>query len=284
VAGVTLDQVRSTYKARDSWWTVLLVDPLAARIVRLIVGRAWLTPTRLTIIAFALGLGAAAAFLTARPAWLVTGALLYYASFTIDCVDGKVARLRDEGSVVGSWLDFLLDRIRVVVATAALFGGQFLAAENPAFLVAAAMVVFLSLFGYLNGAEVDKARQLMKRLATLRDPGGAARGGVETARSPGPAARLGDALHRRRIRMNLVSGVEFDMALFVLAPLFVAALGAGALIGVVVVVGALLIVFELALITRFWLAASAFDRQWRRSSVPAQRDLAHLDDQTPAGR
>jgi phosphatidylglycerophosphate synthase len=284
VAGVTLDQVRSTYKARDSWWTVLLVDPLAARLVRLIVGRTWLTPTRLTVIAFALGLVAAAAFLAAGPAWLVAGAVLYYASFTIDCVDGKVARLRDETSVVGSWLDFLLDRIRVVVATGALFGGQFLATENPAFLVAAAVVVLLSLFGYLNGAEVDKARQQMTRPDAGQEASGDVEAREQETTSPGTAARLRAALHRRRIRMNLVSGVEFDMALFVLAPLLVAALGAGALIGVVVVVGALLAVFELALIARFWLAARAFDRQRQQSSVPAQRDLARLDDQAPAGR
>ncbi|MFL5286419.1 MAG: hypothetical protein ACJ8AW_36945, partial [Rhodopila sp.] len=32
---VTLQEIRErTYKPRDAWWTVLLVDPLAARLVR----------------------------------------------------------------------------------------------------------------------------------------------------------------------------------------------------------------------------------------------------------
>jgi hypothetical protein len=281
VTGVTLEQVRGTYKARDSWWTVLLVDPLAGRLVRALVGRAWLSPTALTVVAFLLGLAAAAAFLQADPAWLVVGALLYHASFTVDCVDGKLARLRGEQSVVGSWLDFILDRLRMVVATVALFGGQFLATGADGLLLAATAVVFLGLFGYLNGAEMDKARHRMIRQAgDAPPPDGAGPDspgtGVpgETVRLPSPAAKLRAALHRRRIRMNLVSGVEFEMALFVVAPLLVAAFGVGALVAVVAVAGGLLIGFESALVARFWLAARAFDRRMRQSPVPEQRMLA----------
>lgn len=244
-----MQQVRATYKARDSWWTVLLVDPVAGRLVRIAAGRSWLTPNRLTATAFLLGLVAAAAFLTGSPAWLVVGAVLYHVSFVIDCLDGKLARLDGSGSVFGGWLDFFLDRLRVVVCTVALFAGQFWQTERPVFLFAAIAVVFLALFGYVNGAETDKARAQL--------PAGPTSGGREPAAEaalPGAAGRIRAALHRHRIRMNLVSGVEFEMALVVLGPLLVAAAGPSALLWLTAVAGGLLIAFEVALIGRFWLA------------------------------
>jgi phosphatidylglycerophosphate synthase len=288
VRTITREEVRATYKARDSWWTVLLVDPVAGGLVRLLARHTWLTPTRLTIVAFLLGLAAAAAFVAAGPAWLVAGAVLYHLSFTVDCVDGKIARLRGEGTMVGSWLDFLLDRVRVVLCAAALFSGQFLATGEVAFLVTALAVVFLSLFGYVNGAEMDKARQ---RIAAGRPAPPAAEpdgGGALPGPLPGPLpaalVRLRGALHRRRVRMNVVSGIEFEMALFVLAPLLAAGLGGRVVIGVAAVAGGLLVAFELALIARFWLAARAFDRRTRPLPMPAQRAAPETGEDSPLGR
>lgn len=269
VAGVTLEQVRGTYKKRDSWWTVLLVDPLAGRLVRLLVDYRWITPTRLTVGAFVLGLGAAAAFLQATPGWLVTGAVLYYVSFTVDCVDGKIARLRGDGTAFGSWLDFLLDRVRVFLAVLALFTGQYLATGNDLFLLTAVAVVFLALIGYLNGAEVDQIRRRMVRT----DPGATA-GGSGTSLMPTPLARIRRVLHRHRIRMNLVSGVEFEMALFVVAPLAAAATAPAAILVVTAVAAALLLLFEAALMARFVRNARSYDRRVERSRLPAPRATA----------
>ncbi|MGH3681303.1 MAG: CDP-alcohol phosphatidyltransferase family protein [Natronosporangium sp.] len=271
---VTLEQVRATYKRRDAWWTVLLVDPLAARLVRLVAGSRWVTPTRLTGTAFLFGLLAAAAFTQATAGWLVLGAFLYYTSFVIDCVDGKIARLHGTGSVFGSWLDFLLDRLRVVICIVALFGGLFQETGDARFLYTAIAVTFLALFGYLNGAETDKARARRASRATPASPAASSAASSHTSLNgslPGPVSQLRTVLHRHRIRLNLVSGVEFEMALFVVAPLVAAATGAGAVLAVSVVAGVLLIGFELALIGRFWLTARSFDRTMDGAPVPAPR-------------
>jgi len=274
VAQVSLDQVRGTFKPRDSWWTVLFVDPLAARLVRVLAPRAWITPTLLTVVAFVLGLGAAAAFLAARPAWWVTGAVAYYAAFALDCVDGKIARLRGQGSVLGTWLDFVLDRVRAFLCTSALFAGAYLQTGDDRFLFAAVGVVFLALIGYVNGAEVDKA---------LRSAG-AAPVGSDPAGTPVPVtavARFREALHRRRIRMNLVSGVEFETALFVAAPLAAAAAGTTAILAVTAVAAGLLLAFELALVARFVATAAALDREGTRGRLPSPRPVARA---RPAGQ
>lgn len=265
---VSTAQVQATYKQRDAWWTVLLVDPIAGRLVRILSGVSWLTPTRLTGFAFLLGLGAAASFREATAGWLVVGALLYHASFATDCMDGKLARLRGTGSMVGSWLDFLLDRVRVIICTVALFGGQYLHTGDAAYLLVATGVAFLALFIYLNGAETDRAKAKMTGPAA--GPGGA-QASLNGYRLPPAVGQLSGFLHRHRIRLNLVSGVEFEMAVFVVAPLFAAAFGSGAIMWVTGVAAGLLIAFELALIARFWLTARSYDLRMAGRPLPAPR-------------
>src|SRR5690606_5240995 len=102
-----------------------VVDPVAYRLVRLAARHDWITPNRLTVGAAAAGIGAAAAFAQGGRWWLVLGALAYHASFVIDCMDGKLARLKGTGTVYGQWLDFILDRLLVVVCAIALLGTQY---------------------------------------------------------------------------------------------------------------------------------------------------------------
>lgn len=294
MALVPMSRVRQTYKARDSWWTVLLVDSVAGHLVRLAAPRAWITPTRLTVTAFLLGVAAAVAFWQASPAWWITGAVLYHLAFTVDCVDGKLARLRDQRSMVGSWLDFLLDRVRVLACAAALLGGLHRTTGDDVFLYALVGVVFLSLVFYLNGAETDRVRALMAArsggvAAVGRDGEAGSTAGPRAADTPvgapvagssvgapvaGPQAGARAALpapggaaggvvawlHRHRIRANLVSAIEFEMALFVIAPPVAAAAGGRSVLAVALGAAALLLCFEAMLMARFVVAARSFDR------------------------
>src|SRR6187549_2047332 len=87
----TLDEIRTrTYKDRDAWWTVWLVDPLASRLVWLVAPYRWITPNRLTFAAFLFGVGAAACYWQQTWGWLIAGAVLFHLSFVIDCMDGKI--------------------------------------------------------------------------------------------------------------------------------------------------------------------------------------------------
>lgn len=159
----TLDDVRSTYKPRDAWWTVLLVDPLASRLVLPIANRTRITPNQVTLLAFACGLAAAAAFLRGDHPALLLGAVLFHLSFVLDCVDGKLARLKGSGSMFGMWLDFSLDRYRVWVCALALMYGQFERTENAVFLWLAALVLFLDMLRYLNAFLAGRMRREMRR-------------------------------------------------------------------------------------------------------------------------
>ena len=169
---VTLEEIRQrTYKPRDAWWTVLLVDPIAARLVRLVAPYRRITPNVLTVIATIIGLGSAACFAMQSRWWLVAGALLFHVSFIVDCMDGKIARLNGTGSLFGAWFDFVFDRIRVFICALALFGGQYLHTDRTVYLWLLAVVVFLDLFRYLNGSQMTKVRTDMReKIAEARGP------------------------------------------------------------------------------------------------------------------
>ena len=98
----TLDDVQGTLKRRDAWWTVLLVDPLASRLVVVTANRTSLTPNQLTFIGLGFGLCAAALFWVGAAWALILGAVLFHISFVVDCMDGKIARLKGNGSVICS--------------------------------------------------------------------------------------------------------------------------------------------------------------------------------------
>ncbi|UQU66488.1 CDP-alcohol phosphatidyltransferase family protein [Couchioplanes caeruleus] len=252
----SLREIREqTYKDRDAWWTVLLVDPVAVRLVRLVSPYRRVTPNLLTVVATLLGLGAAACFAMQDRWWLVAGALLFHVSFVVDCMDGKIARLNGTGSLFGAWFDFVFDRLRVFVCALALFGGQYARTGSAAYLWTLAVVVFLDLFRYLNSQQMAKVRQSMRdQLAEARGPVPPADPGDPGARviPQGPRARVRQLLLSHRIRTHLVSGIEFEMAVFIVGPL------TGWVIATSVVAGTLLLGFELWLILRLWQATRAF--------------------------
>ena len=250
----SLQDIREqTYKVRDAWWTVLLVDPLAVRLVRLVAPYRWITPNLLTVLAMLLGVGSAACFLAQDRWWLIAGALLFHLSFVVDCMDGKIARLNGTGSMFGAWFDFMFDRLRVFMCAAALFGGQYARTGHVAYLWTLVVVTFLDLFRYLNSQQMTRTRQSMRDLldeARGPVPDGPVTG---TPMPPvGPRARLRAALVQRRIRTHLFSGIEFEMFVFIIGPL------TGQVIATSVVAGALLVAFELFLIFKLWRATRGF--------------------------
>jgi phosphatidylglycerophosphate synthase len=266
---VSLQEIRErTYKPRDAWWTVLLVDPLASRLVRLVAPYRKITPNVLTLVATVLGLAAAACFAMQTRWWLVAGALLFHVSFVVDCMDGKIARLNGTGSIFGAWFDFVFDRLRVFICALALFGGQYLATDREIYLWSLAVVVFLDLFRYLNGAQMGKVRiEMRERIAEAR---GISVLDLIPDQPTGPATRkrrVGEWLRGNRIRTHLFSGIEYEMFVFIVAPL------TGLILPVTFAAGALLLMVEGWLVYKFHQATQAFPD--RVATAAAEREAEH---------
>jgi phosphatidylglycerophosphate synthase len=306
----TFAQVKEeTYKAKDAWWTVFLVDPLAGRLVVWTANRTSLTPNQLTLGAGVLGLLSMLCF--AAPvlvpggaednwAWLLAGGLLFHLSFVLDCMDGKIARLKGTGTVFGGWVDFVFDRIRFFGCVMALLIGQWLVTGHDVYLIAAPVVVFFDLLRYLNGPQVAKTRRSMNlalaeltgdtgRLAAQNDADPEDEETGEVPVRPGAPAptglypRVRDRLLRHRVRPHLFSGIEFEMFLCVVAP--VTALVSlftplNSLIIPVAVFSVLaLAFFEVILVLRLWKDTNRFEARRRQllasGAVPGAAAAPH---------
>ncbi|MCA2213730.1 CDP-alcohol phosphatidyltransferase family protein [Wangella sp. NEAU-J3] len=234
----------------------------------------------LSFIAFVFGMGAAACFALQDRWWLVAGAALFHLSFVVDCMDGKIARLNDSGSMFGAWFDFIFDRIRVIVCTVALMGGQYARTGEVKFLWLATAVISLDLFRYLNSSQMAKIKRSMTRqlneargqeqVAPVETTSVTDEGEHEPAaaddRNHSPYIRMRNWLLRRRIRTHLFSGIEFEMTVFIIGPLI------GFVFWTSIVAGVLLLAFEAALVGRLWQLTRRF-----------QGELATALAEQPAG-
>jgi phosphatidylglycerophosphate synthase len=260
----SLDDVHETRKRRDSWWTVYFVDPVACRVALVVANRTRITPNELTVFSLLLGLVSAVFLATDR---LAAGAVLFYLSFMVDCVDGKVARLKGTGTPFGLWLDYVGDRVRVVLCAAGLAYGQYTLTGDAGYIVLGAALAVLDLFRYVNAPQMKRVREAIREgraEAELEGLVPAPRQGRPVRRMPSFLRRLNRFLARRRVRSHLISGIEFHAAVFVVAPL----IGAAALIPISVVASVLLLANEIFLVYRMWLFT-------RRHEVP-QRSREHV--------
>lgn len=287
------DDVLAVSKRRDAWWTVLLTDPIAIPAVRWVANHSRVTPSQITSLAFLVGMCSAVCLAQGDWPFLAAGALLFQLSFVLDCMDGKLARLKGNGTVFGVWVDFIFDQIRFLACALALLVGRYLQTGQTIYLFFAIGVVFCDLFRYINSTQVAKVRRTMRRELAERtaatttvadmaerytDPDVEAYGRREGdeelhrrfhSRFPW-YIRLRDRLLGHRIRTHLVSGIEFQMAVCVVAPLTTL------ILPVTAVAGALMLAFEAGLVAKLWMSAKDFER----SIAPAREAEAETETET----
>lgn len=299
----TKEDVRRTLKARDAWWTVLLVDPLATPVVRFLANHTRVTPNQLSFLAFLLGLGSAGAFLAADYRWLVLGAVLFYLAFYVDCLDGKIARLKGTGSTWGQWLDFIFDRIRIFLCVLALIVGQYERTGHEVYLIVGTAAVFIECLRYINSSTSERLRQHMRTRMSeaLRGTGTKGTDGLEPLPfiedvltenpelDPEVLAASGNVvdlqqgfrskfkfynryrhmLRRHRIRPHLWSGIEFQMFVCIVGPL------TDQVLPFMIAAAGLLLIFEAILVYKLWLNVRDFDRAMAAYATPSPADAPH---------
>jgi len=154
VAAVDEERVRldTAVKAEDGFFTTFFVSPYSRYWARWAARRGF-TPNQVTVVSMLVAIAAALAFATGHRMGAVAGAILLQLAFTLDCVDGQLARYARRFSAFGAWLDSMFDRGKEYVAFAGLAAGGVRAGDDGLWLLAAAalalQVVRHSLdFGY----------------------------------------------------------------------------------------------------------------------------------------
>ena len=115
---------------RKSWWAALFILPIARRISLLLLNYTNIKPNTITFLSFIFVICSAYCYSNGSYFYLILGALFFEINYLFDCVDGTIARLKKLQSYFGEFLDWKLDRIRIVIITAALGYGQYKVQNN----------------------------------------------------------------------------------------------------------------------------------------------------------
>ncbi len=118
-------KLRSAIKTKDGWWASIFAGPLANRFLEPICDIAWISPNLITVTSLFVGVLAACCFAQGHYSYLFAGALLVQLSFVVDCMDGQLARYRQQFSNLGAWLDRVSDRVKDFLYFFALAWGFF---------------------------------------------------------------------------------------------------------------------------------------------------------------
>lgn len=193
-------------KTRDTVMTVFVVDPIIRLILPLVL-RCRLSPNLITLISFGVGTWCGIMLLQGRSH---LAAVLFLAWYTIDCIDGKVARLTDRCTGFGLWLDVTTDRIGtcIVLLCAA---SHSLAMEDPLTAGLFLMLLLVWLVGSLNS-------DLLMKLAPSYTTRSRAVGlGNSQPDEPGSNS-LRERLNRMRLGRWIVQDIEFLTIAVALGP------------------------------------------------------------------
>lgn len=111
---------RRSTKPEDIAWNTYVARPLAAVLVVMLKPTS-LTPNQVTFLGMGVfGFAAAAVALWPGPEGFLIAALLVQLAYLFDCADGQLARIKNQTSDVGAYLDFLMDEIKALLLVGAI--------------------------------------------------------------------------------------------------------------------------------------------------------------------
>lgn len=127
-------RLRSAARENDGFFSTFVLRKISRRITSLVV-ETRIKPNTVTFISIIIGL--TAAYFAAMGDYTV-GASLLLLSLLLDCVDGEVARYKNQFSTLGAWLDALSDRVKEFAYVAGLI---YSAGEEKAWWLGMAIVI-----------------------------------------------------------------------------------------------------------------------------------------------
>lgn len=103
-----------------TWYASVFVLPIAKRLIVFFSNYKILTPNQITLTALVFRVFAASFFVCGSYRCLIFGAIFYYLAYLLDCVDGSVARLTNQASTFGRYLDHISDLVGDILILCAL--------------------------------------------------------------------------------------------------------------------------------------------------------------------
>lgn len=147
------DVYRRTKKPKDILWNRFVARPVAA-VLLVPLARSRMTPNQVTFLSLAVFVAAMSLLALQRGHLALVGAaVVLELSYVLDCIDGQLARLKQQSSPVGAHLDFLMDELKAFLLVAAtgvrlwrIDGHEFWLLEGVTGLVVVASAISLTTF------------------------------------------------------------------------------------------------------------------------------------------
>jgi phosphatidylglycerophosphate synthase len=191
----------------------LAYDPISVRAIYLLQNCSLITPNRLTLFSFLVGIPGIVFFALGQRLYL--GVIFFQLFMLIDAVDGKLARVKECPTKFGAILDSLVGGLMFVSYTAALAIGGYYATGERAYLLAALLLFALYALTYImelgfEGTGLNKS--FVVEFAEGQDETSNA------AVKSSPLAKLTSYLKERRL-VPYPTAIEVFLILFGVAPL-----------------------------------------------------------------
>ncbi len=171
-------------------------------------------PNHVSLVTFVLGIGTALAVAQGGYWWFLLGAALFKINSILDGVDGELARVRYQMSVLGEWMDTLSDDISNMLFFIALAMGAYRLTADPTWVTLGFVTAISSLLAsaYMYALLLRSGRGDLLAIKFLFERGNGKGGGERSA-----FARVMDNL-KYVAKKDFFVFLTFLMALFGLLP------------------------------------------------------------------
>lgn len=149
------EKIKQAKKQKDGWWASIFSGPVANFFLLLIVDKNWITPNCITTSSLFLCIIACAFISTGLTSFLIFGGVLLQFVFILDCLDGQLARYRNQSSNFGAWYDRVTDRVKdFMIYFSIAFGHYKIYQDWEIWPLAMSSLFFVYLFDYYVNQDI----------------------------------------------------------------------------------------------------------------------------------
>ena len=145
-------EIKNSFHSQEPWINVLLLKHITVPLVFFMVNFTNITPNIISILSLFFGIASAIFYFTGDVLW---GCCLYSIAYIFDATDGKVARIKGEGAIYGSWVDIFVDRFNLVIISTAISYNFFVIYNEAYFFLINSIFLGLAFIGWESRYNID---------------------------------------------------------------------------------------------------------------------------------
>ncbi len=148
-------KLKDAIKKKDGWWASLFSGPVANSFLGFIAENKKITPNIVTTSSLVLCIITAILLSFGCQPYLMVAAVLVQFVFILDCLDGQLARYRNQSSNFGAWYDRVTDRVKDFLIYFSIAWGHYkIYADWKIWPLAMSSLFFIYLFDYYVNQDI----------------------------------------------------------------------------------------------------------------------------------